>query len=98
MAELGRSAGERAALKLFAMGNAMGRSFMAPPGIPAERVAALRQAFIDTMHDPELVAFATERHIDIGPAATGEELQKLVEETLAVTPETVTMVKKARGD
>jgi hypothetical protein len=50
------------------------------------------------MSDPELVAFATERNIDIGPPLDGKGLAKLVEETLAVTPDVVAMVKKARGD
>jgi len=97
-AELGSDAGSRAALKLFAMGNAMGRSIMATPGIPAERVAALQKAFIDTMNDPELTSFAMERNIDLGPALDGPGLAKVVADTLAVTPETVAMVKRARGD
>ena len=97
-AELGTDDSARAALKLFAMGNMMGRSIMATPGVPQDRVVALRKAFIDTMNDPELIAFAKARQIDFGPAVTGEQLQKLVEQTLDVTPETVAMVKKARGD
>ena len=52
MAELGLDARATAALKLFAVGNAMGRSIFATPGIPAERAAALRKAFMDTMNDP----------------------------------------------
>jgi len=98
MAELGRDAGSTAALKLFAVGNAMGRSIMATPGIPAERVAALQQAFMDTMTDPALVSFATERHIDLGPALSGAGLAKLVAETLSVSAETASEVRKARGD
>jgi tripartite-type tricarboxylate transporter receptor subunit TctC len=97
MAELGHDDNARAALKLFAMGNAMGRSFMAAPGTPPERVAALRHAFSDTLKDPELIAFAAQRNIDIG-LASGEDVHALVQQTLAVTPETVAMVKKARGD
>jgi tripartite-type tricarboxylate transporter receptor subunit TctC len=98
MAELGRTAGEKAALKLFAMGNAMGRSIMGAPDMPAGRTAALRQAFDDTMQDPELLAFTKARHIDIGPPLNGVGVAKLVEETLSVSPETAAMVKKARGD
>ena len=76
----------------------MGRSFFATPGIPAERVAALRKAFMDTMSDPELVAFTRERNIDLGPALDGAALERIVMETLAVPPETAAEVKKARGD
>lgn len=97
MMELGRNEDERSALQLFALGNAMGRSIMATPGIPADRVAALRKAFMATMTDPELVAFTSERKIDFGPALTGEELEKLVERTLAVSPAVVTLAKQARG-
>jgi tripartite-type tricarboxylate transporter receptor subunit TctC len=97
-ADLGKEPIGRAALKLFAMGNAMGRSIMATPGIPPDRLAALQKAFMETMNDPELTSFATERNIDIGPALDGAGLAKIVADTLAVTPDTVAMVKKARGD
>ena len=98
MAELGLDDRATAALKLFAVGNAMGRSIFATPGVPPERVAALRKAFTDTMNDPELIAFTRERNIDLGPALTGEALTKLVADTLSVKPETAAEVRKARGD
>jgi tripartite-type tricarboxylate transporter receptor subunit TctC len=98
MAELGLDARASAALKLFAAGNAMGRSIFATPSIPAERVAALRKAFMDTVNDPELIAFTKERNIDLGPALAGDVVAKIVMETLSVSPETATQVKKARGD
>ena len=98
LADFGRDPNARAALKLFTMGNALGRSFMAPPGVPAERVAALRKAFLDTLRDPELVAFAAARQIDFGMAAGGEAVRNLVAETLSGPPETIAMVKMARGN
>ena len=98
MAELGLDARASAALKLFAVGNAMGRSIFATPGIPMDRADALRKAFMDTMNDPELIAFTKERNIDLGPALPGDALAKLVADTLSVSPETAAEVKKARGD
>lgn len=98
MMELGRDENEKRALKLFAMGNAMGRSIMATPEIPADRVAALRKAFMDMMNDPELIRFVRDKNIDFGPALDGAGLQKLVEETLAIPAEVVALAKKARGD
>lgn len=97
MMELGRNDDERKALQLFALGNAMGRSIMATPGIPADRVAALRKAFMDTMNDADLVAFTKERKIDFGPALSGAELEKLVQQTLAASPNVVKLAKDARG-
>jgi tripartite-type tricarboxylate transporter receptor subunit TctC len=98
MSELGLDARASEALKLFAVGNAMGRSILAPPGVPGERAAALRKAFMAMMADAELLAFVKERRIDLGPALSGEALAKLVAETLAVSRETAAAVKKARGD
>ncbi len=76
----------------------MGRSIFATPGIPPERTAALRKAFLDTMADPELIAFTKERNIDLGPALSGEALATLVAQTLRVSKETAAEVRKARGD
>ena len=57
----------------------MGRPFLGPPGIPADRLAALRKAFMDTMKDPDFLAEAKKAELEITPVS-GEEIQKLVEE------------------
>jgi hypothetical protein len=98
MMELGRTDDERRALNLFAMGNAMGRSIMATPGIPQDRLSALQSAFIVAMRDPELLAFTQEKKIDVGPILTGDELKALVEETMKTPPSVVALAKAARGD
>ena len=74
----------------------MGRSIVATPGIPAERVAALRKAFMDTMAEPGLIA-SPRSGISIWAALSGEALAKLVAQTL-VSTETAAEVRKARGD
>jgi hypothetical protein len=76
----------------------MGRSIMAPPGIPPERAAVLRKAFVDTLNDPELLEFTRERRIDIGPSATGEWLESLVGRTLAASREAIATVKRIRTE
>lgn len=58
----------------------MGRPFLAPPGIPRDRVAALRKAFMDTMKDREFLAEAEKGKLEITPVS-GDEVQKLVDET-----------------
>ena len=98
MMELGRNEDERRALKLFAMGNAMGRSIMATPDIPPDRVAVLRKAFMDTMNDPELLALTRDKNIDFGPALDGAALAALVDETMKVSPDVVKLAKQARGE
>jgi tripartite-type tricarboxylate transporter receptor subunit TctC len=55
---------------------AMGRPFVAPPGVPADRVKLLRQSFMQTMADPALIAEAKSLRLDVIPM-TGEDAQAL---------------------
>ena len=82
---------QRQVLRLVFAGQVMGRPFLAPPGIPAERLAALRKAFMATMQDPAFLAEAEKIKLEIRPVS-GEAVQKLVAEVYA-SPSDV--VKKA---
>ncbi len=95
MIDLGRSEHDKQVLRFFATGNELGRGFIAPPDIPADRLAALRKALVDMTHDPEFMADAKKRQIEIGPLP-GEEVQKLIGGTLDVSPELIAAAKKAR--
>jgi len=57
----------------------MGRPFLAPPGIPSERVAVLRKAFMDAMKSGEFLAEAEKMQLEINPVS-GEAVQKIVQE------------------
>ena len=63
--------------KLIFARQVMGRPYLAPPGVPADRTAALRKAFMDTMRDPEFLAEAEKSQLEITPVA-GAEVEKLV--------------------
>jgi tripartite-type tricarboxylate transporter receptor subunit TctC len=80
-------------LKLILAAQQMARPFAAPPGIPADRKAALVAAFDATMKDPDYLADAKKLDIDVNPVS-GKELDELLAELYA-TPKDV--VKKA-GD
>lgn len=82
---------QRAILKLIFARQIMGRPFMAPPNVPADRVAALRAGFMAALKDPELLAESEKAKLEITPVA-GEEIQKLVVESYKVSPE---IAKKA---
>ena len=73
-----RTAEERQILELFFMRATLGRPFVAPPGLPAERVATLRKAFADTMADKAFVDEASKQSFTVEPM-TGEELGAQVE-------------------
>ena len=63
----------------------MGRPLLAPPGIPADRKEALRGAFDATMADPDFVAEATARSLEVNPVK-GAALDALVDELYATPP------------
>jgi tripartite-type tricarboxylate transporter receptor subunit TctC len=89
--DLAKTDEERQILTLIFARQVMGRPFLAPPGIPADRADALRQAFMATMTDPEFIAEAERTQIEVNPVA-GEDLQKLVAEIYRTPPE---VAKKA---
>lgn len=70
-----------------------GRPYVAPPGIPADRVATLRKAFVDTLKDAELLKEADKLQIDVD-VLEGAAMQKFVAE-LYMTPADI--VEKTRA-
>jgi len=72
---------------------ALGRFYYAPPGVPAERVKALRAALVATMQDKDFLADAEKTKIDIG-AMTGEEVEELVAKYTSVSPAIVARAKQ----
>jgi tripartite-type tricarboxylate transporter receptor subunit TctC len=85
---------QRAILKLFFARNVMGRPYLAPPNIPADRLAALRQAFVDTMKDKDFLAEADKAELEINPVS-GEDVEKLVKEIYATPAGIIAKAKAA---
>jgi hypothetical protein len=69
---------DRQALELLFSPQAVAWPLVAPPDVPADRIATLRRAFDATMTDPAFVAEATRLRIDVEPV-TGEAMQKIVQ-------------------
>jgi tripartite-type tricarboxylate transporter receptor subunit TctC len=76
----------RAVLKLLSAPVTIGRPIFTAPGVPDDRVAALRAAFDATIRDPQFLADATRAHLDINPV-TGSALQSAVGQVLSSPPE-----------
>jgi tripartite-type tricarboxylate transporter receptor subunit TctC len=72
----------KAVMELILMRQEAGRPFAAPPGTPADRVAALRQAFQDTLRDPQFVAEAEKMQLEIDPLS-GEAIARLLQKAYA---------------
>jgi tripartite-type tricarboxylate transporter receptor subunit TctC len=69
----------------------MGRPYLAPPGVPADRLALLRKAFMDTMKDGNFLAEAGKLKLEITPVS-GERVQNVVAEVYRTPPD---ILKKA---
>jgi tripartite-type tricarboxylate transporter receptor subunit TctC len=68
----------------------------AEPGIPAERAAALRKAFSDTMADPEFVADMHKHSLNVEPLS-GDEVQGIVAAAVATPGALVEQAKRYAG-
>jgi tripartite-type tricarboxylate transporter receptor subunit TctC len=86
----------RRLVKVVLAADEFGRPIVFPPGVPADRVKIIRDAFNKTIHDPALLAEAEKRRLDIDPAS-GEELDALAKEVMTATPDVVDRVKKLIG-
>lgn len=67
VSEFASNSADRAVFQILDYREIMGRPFVAPPGVPGERLAALRRAFNDTVRDPEFRAEAARRNLEIEP-------------------------------
>lgn len=77
MIDLAKNEDDRQLLYLFSLPNSIGRSVVAPPGLPTERVAELRRAFQATIADPKFIEDVERSKLVLEPL-TGEELQQVV--------------------
>jgi tripartite-type tricarboxylate transporter receptor subunit TctC len=87
---------QRQILKMIFARQVMGRPYLAPPNLPADRLATLRQAFMDTMTDKDFVADADKTGIEINPVS-GSDVEKLVKEVYATPPAIIAKAKDAAG-
>lgn len=86
---------QRAIVDFVGLSLAMGRTVYAPPDVPAERVAALRAAFILTMNDPAYIADARKLNLDASTWQSGETITATVHQALSLSRELVQKAKEA---
>jgi tripartite-type tricarboxylate transporter receptor subunit TctC len=87
-----RDADRRLAVLVMAP-NEFGRPWTAPPGIAPDRLKILREAWMKTLGDPELLAEAKKRKWPVEPVG-GERLSGLAKEVIAQPPEVIQRLKK----
>jgi tripartite-type tricarboxylate transporter receptor subunit TctC len=86
MTEFGTTEQEKQILALFGSTAEIGRSLVAPPGVPEDKLAILRKAFTNMVSDPAFKEELEKRNMEFGPMS-GEELQKKVAQTVEVPQE-----------
>jgi tripartite-type tricarboxylate transporter receptor subunit TctC len=96
VAEFAKDARVRQILALFLAPQSMDRPILAPPGVPAERVAVLRAAFHAAMHDPTFVAEAGKQHLAIAEVS-GERVARIVADAYALPAAIVRAATEAMG-
>jgi tripartite-type tricarboxylate transporter receptor subunit TctC len=92
--DLARNDEERAIMRAIMNAAEVGTAFFTTPGVPADRLVALRRAFDAAMKDPDLLSEAQKMRVAVSPM-TGEDLQKLVAEVSNLSPELLEKVRAA---
>jgi tripartite-type tricarboxylate transporter receptor subunit TctC len=91
--ELAKNDEDRALMSFYVSSEQMGRSFLAPPELPPERLAMLRKAYDETMQDEDFLSEIKKSHVEFNPMS-GDKVQRLVAETTSVSPAIVTRIRK----
>lgn len=73
---------------------ALGRPLLLPPDVPADRVAAMRTAFSDTLNDAKFKADAERIGLIVNAPRTGEQLQKVIVDAYATPSRVVERLRK----
>jgi tripartite-type tricarboxylate transporter receptor subunit TctC len=92
--DLAKNDADRQALLLALARLEFGRPFFLPPGVPAERVDALRRAFDATLKDPAFLLEAEKLKVDVDPLS-GEQVAALVEQVSRTPADTAARVRNA---
>jgi tripartite-type tricarboxylate transporter receptor subunit TctC len=95
LSEFAKTDEERQIMKFIDWG-VEDRAIVMAPGVPADRVAAMEKAYMDTLADPAFLKDAEGLQFEIQPI-TGKTIREFVDDIMALKPETVEKIKKAMG-
>jgi tripartite-type tricarboxylate transporter receptor subunit TctC len=96
MIDLAHNDEDRALLALFSTPSTIGRSVLAPPDVPPERIKILRQAFSETIKDPKFLADVKRAKLELDPLS-GEALQSQIESAAKFPPSVIDRARKIAG-
>ncbi|MCZ6847288.1 MAG: hypothetical protein O7F75_00405 [Alphaproteobacteria bacterium] len=92
--DLAKNPKDKAVLELIFARQALGRPYVMPPDVPADRLAAIRKAFMATARDPKFVAQMKKLRFNVSPVS-GEEMQNIIIKIYKTPPDIVALTKDA---
>lgn len=96
LTELAKNDEQRDIMRLVSAAPALGQPYIAPPGVPADRLDTLRKAFDATLADPAFLADAEKIRFEID-AMNGDEIDQIVQATVNAPAEIIAKAKAAMG-
>ncbi len=96
LTDLATNEEQKAIFKLFSAEIALGRVFLTTPGVPEDRLAALRKAFEETMRDPAYIEDSRKVDMQVRPL-THQQVKTLADEIIAMPQDVLSKAKVAMG-
>lgn len=87
--DLARNTEDKQVMKLVATSTTLGRPYVAPPGLPADRLVTLRAAFMATMADPEFLADIARQRLEVVAPMEGNAMAVVIADAYASPPAVV---------
>jgi tripartite-type tricarboxylate transporter receptor subunit TctC len=87
----------RTLAKVILASGDLGRPIVAPPGVPADRIKVLRDAFDKTVADPAFLSEAEKRRLEIDPTKW-DEMESLAKEVMTTPADVVARMRKLLGE
>jgi len=92
--EFAKNSEDRQVMEAFLAQKSVARPVLAPPGVPADRIQALRAAFMATAADPEFIKDAEKSRLEVSPTS-GEEVERVIADITGVPPNLAERLKAA---
>ncbi|HET9150046.1 MAG TPA: tripartite tricarboxylate transporter substrate-binding protein [Alphaproteobacteria bacterium] len=91
--DLAKNAEDKLLLEVAVAPLSVGRPFVAPPGVPADRLKALRTALQATFKDPAFLADAKKQRLEVTTTKTGEQLSAIMAKVYAAPPKIIARLR-----
>jgi tripartite-type tricarboxylate transporter receptor subunit TctC len=92
--EFAKNSEDRQVMEAFLAQKSVARPVLAPPGVPADRIQALRAAFMATAADPEFIKDSEKSRLEVSPTS-GEEVERVIGDITRVPPNLAERLKAA---